>query len=93
MNKKANTIFFILGATLFNILITVSAIFLLLAVYANLLMHRVPESSQIWFILIIFIASVAISYVVYRSVINFLIKKINMEQYFDPIFGGRRWHS
>ena len=90
MNKKLNTILFILGATLFNIIITVAAILLLLTIYANLLMRRVPESSQIWFILIIFIASIAISYVVYRFVLNFLIKKIDMEQYFDPIFSGRR---
>ena len=90
MNKKLNTIFFILGATLFNILITVAAILLLLTIYANLLMRRIPESAQIWFILIIFIASIAISYVVYRFVLNYLIKKIDMERYFDPIFSGSR---
>ena len=92
MNKKLNTIFFILGATLFNILITITSFLLLLTLYAKLIMRRLPESAQAWSIPLIFIAAIAVSFVVYRFALNLLIKKIDMEQYFDPIFGGKRHH-
>ena len=90
MNKKANTILFILGATLFNILITILCFMLLLAIYANLLMRILPENAQAWAVVIIFIAAIALSFIIYRFTLRLLMKKINIEKYFDPIIGGRR---
>jgi len=89
MNKKANTLLFILGATLFNILITILAFILLLAIYANLIMRHLPVNAQTWALVVIFIAAIALSFVIYRFALRFLMKKINIDKYFDPIFGGR----
>jgi hypothetical protein len=89
MNKKMNTILFILGATLFNILVTVSAFLLLLIVYAKLLMRFLPESAQMWSFPVIFIAALALAFVVYRYLLRFLLKKVDMEKYFDPLFVSR----
>jgi len=90
MNKKVNTILFILGATVFNILITVLSFLLLLIVYAKFLLPRLPEGVQTWSFPLIFIAALAIAFIIYRYAIRFLIKKIDMEKYFDPLFVSRQ---
>ena len=90
MSKKTNTLWFVLGATIFNILVTVICFLLLLLIYARLLVPILPEAGIAWGFPIIFIASIAISFVVYRLALKILMKKINVEEYFDPIFGGRK---
>ena len=89
MNKRVNTVLFILGATLFNIIITVGSFLLLLTVYAKFIMRFLPEAAQAWSFPLLFIAAIAISFVVYRFVLKLLLKKIEMEKYFDPILGNR----
>ena len=86
MNKKVNTLLFVLCATVFNILVTVASFLLLLTVYAKLLMQSLPEESQAWSFPLIFIASMAIAFLAYRYVLRFLLKKVEVEKYFDPIF-------
>jgi len=85
MNKKVNTILFILGATVFNILVTVLAFFLLLIPYVNF-MSLMPEGGKIWSFPIIIIAAMVIAFIAYRYALRFLLKKIDMEKYFDPLF-------
>jgi Na+/phosphate symporter len=91
MNKKANTILFILGATLFNIIVTVLLIFLLFIGYVNFLMHLFPnpEVANTWAFSFIFLLSLVIAFIVYRRVLGFIAKKIDMEKYFDPLFVRR----
>ncbi|MCL2126914.1 MAG: leader peptide processing enzyme [Treponema sp.] len=90
MNKKVNTLFFIIGATLFNILITVLFFLLLLVVYARFIMPGLPEGAQAWAFPMIFIASIAASFAIYRFALKLLLKKIEMEKYFDPIISSKR---
>jgi hypothetical protein len=90
MNKKANTLLFVLGATVFNIVVTVACFLALLALYARLLMRLLPENFQAWAFPFIFIAAIALSFLIYRFTLKLLMKKIEVEKYFDPIFGGRR---
>jgi hypothetical protein len=89
VNKKVNTILFVLCATLFNILITVMSFLLLLTVYANFIIRLLPESTQAWAFPLIIMASLAVAFLVYRSVIRFLVKKIEIEEYFAPIFARK----
>jgi len=90
MSKKTNTLLFIVGATFFNILVTFLSFIILLVIYGYLLLPRLPQSAGAWAIPVIFIASIVISFLVYRFAIKFIMKKVNMEKYFDPIFGSRR---
>jgi len=90
MSKKTNTLLFIIGGTVFNIIITVLCFILLLVLYGSLLLPHLPQSSSSWVIPVIFIGSIVISFLVYRLVIKIVMKKIDMEKYFDPIFGPRR---
>jgi hypothetical protein len=94
MSKKTNTLFFILGATVFNIVITIIAFLALLLLFTFVIMPALPETTAnkaaSWAIPIIFISAIAISFAVYRIVLKLFMKKVNIEQHFDPIFGGRR---
>jgi hypothetical protein len=86
MNKKVNTILFILGATVFNIIVTVLSFLLLLIIYAKTLMRILPEVAQSWSFPFIFIAALGIAFFAYRYILRFLISRIEIEKYFDPIF-------
>jgi hypothetical protein len=91
MNKKVNTALFILGATVFNIMITVLSFLLLLFLYGKFLLRFLPQGAQTWTwsFTFIFIAAIAISFFVYKFAIGFLLKKIDVEKYFDPIINTR----
>jgi len=92
MNKKTNTLFFIIGATIFNIIITVLFFILLLVLYGAVLHPLLPQSSGVWIMPAIFVLSIVGSFFVYRLAVKILMKKVDMEKYFDPIFVKRR-HS
>jgi hypothetical protein len=89
MNKKANTLLFILGATLFNILVAVISFFALTVLYVKFIMPLIPETGQSWGFTMIFLAAIAISFLVYRYVLRYLLTKVNVEKYFDPLFVKR----
>jgi len=90
MSKKTNTLLFILGGTAFNILVTIISFIVLLLIYSKYFYARLPESTAAWIMPIIFIVSIVISFLAYRMVIKMITKKVDMEKYFDPIFGPRR---
>jgi len=86
MNKKVNTILFILGATVFNVLVAILSFFLFLILYAKFLAPLLPETTRSWGFTLIFVAAIAISILVYRVVLKYLLTKIDVEKYFDPLF-------
>jgi hypothetical protein len=90
MNKKVNTLLFVLGATLFNILVTVICFAALIVLYAKTIMTVIPENGRSWGFPLIFITSIVISFFVYRLVLKLLLKKVEVEKYFDPIFKRRK---
>jgi hypothetical protein len=90
MNKKTNTILFILGATVFNILVTLLSFVLLMLIYVKFIMVLLPETGRSWGFPIIFIAAIALSFVVSRLVLRLIIDKVDIDKYFDPIFGRKR---
>jgi phosphoglycerol transferase MdoB-like AlkP superfamily enzyme len=89
MNKKANTIIFILGATVFNVLVAIISFVLLILLYVNFFITLIPENAVPWYFFGIFIASLAISFVVYRYALKFILTKIDVDKYFDPLFVRR----
>jgi hypothetical protein len=89
MNKQLNTFLFIIGATVFNVLTTLLFIFLLLIIY-SLLKPYLPASVDSWIFVVVFIGGIALSFVVYRILIRFLMKKIDIDKYFTQLFRGKR---
>ena len=90
MSKKTNTFLFILGGTVFNILVTVLCFIIFLVIYSKFLYPQLPESSGAWVMPVIFIASIVVSFLIYRLAVKILIKKVDMEKHFDPIFSNRK---
>jgi hypothetical protein len=90
MNKRTNTVLFLIGGTLFNIIITILFSILFLIFYRIVLYPVLPESTTVWIMPVIFILSLAASFLVYRLIVKILTKKFKVEKYLDPIFGPRR---
>jgi len=89
MSKKTNTLLFILGGTVLNIIITVLSFLIFLAIYSRFLYPVLPESAAAWVLPVVFVAAIAVSFFVYRLAIKIVMKKVDMEKHFDPIFGRR----
>jgi len=86
MNKKVNTLLFILGATVFNVLVTIVSFIIFFLLYINFLAEHIPETGRSWSFTLIFLASIAVSFLVYRWLLKYLLKKVDVEKYFDPLF-------
>jgi phosphoglycerol transferase MdoB-like AlkP superfamily enzyme len=86
MNKKVNTVLFILGATLFNVFVALVSFVVLMLLYIKFLFVLIPEANRSWGFSIIFLGSIAVSFFVYRFVLKYLLTKIEIEKYFDPLF-------
>jgi len=90
MNKKTNTILFIIGGTIFNVFVTIISFLLFLLIYSKFLYGRINENAAAWLLPLFFAAAIAASFFIYRLAIKLLMKKIDMEKYFSPIFVRRK---
>lgn len=89
MNKKVNTVLFILGATAVNIITMLVILLLGIMLIGRLLSETAQESiGSILFILLFFV-SIGGSFVIYNRVIKLISKKVDMDKYFHPIFRPR----
>ena len=89
MSKKTNTLLFIIGGTIFNIFVTIISFLVFLFVYSKFFYGRVSGSAAAWMLPVFFAGAIAASFFAYRLAIKILIKKVDMEKYFDPIFARR----
>ena len=90
MNKKANTALFVLGATVFNVLIMIVIFVVLFVVFGRFIAPALPAQVNQILVLVIFIGSIVGTYFIYHRVVKYLSNKIDMEQYFDPIFKRKK---
>lgn len=90
MSKKSNTIIFMLGATMFNILVTVLSFIILFIVYSQLIAPHIPQENAAIGLPVIFIGAILLSFLIYRTVLKYIMKKIDVEKHFDPLFKPRR---
>ncbi len=89
MNKKTNTVLFILGATVFN-LITMAILFIVPLVILILLFGESLGSYFGIVSILLFFAALVSSFFVYGFVMKKLTAKINMDKYFEPIFKKKK---
>jgi len=89
VNKKLNTVFFILGATVFNVIVAIISFILLAIIYGRFIRDLIPEAGRHWGPNLLIIASIAISIFVYRFVLKALLARMDIEKYFDPLFVSR----
>ncbi len=90
MNKKLNTLLFILGATVVNILIMVVIFFAAFLLLTVALPRDVnPAMVQILMMLVFFGAIIG-TFFIYHRLIKFISAKIDMEKYFHPIISRKK---
>ncbi len=90
MNKKLNTVLFIIAGTVFNIVVTVLCIVLFAIVWGKVFMPHVGESLQYLGFIIAVFGGAILGFLIYRTVFSLISKKIDIEKYFDPLFKPRR---
>jgi hypothetical protein len=88
MSRKTNTLLFVLIATAANILLTVVSFLVLYLPYALLIAPRLPPSSVIWILALLFLAALIISFIVYQALLKLFIKKVDVRKHFDPLLKG-----
>jgi membrane protein implicated in regulation of membrane protease activity len=90
MNKKANTVIFILGATVVNVLIMLGIFIILFILYGRFIAPGLsPEINQI-VMLLLFIGSIVLTYFIYNKLIKYVSNKYDLDKYFDPIFKQKK---
>jgi hypothetical protein len=90
MNKKVNTLLFVLVASVLNIVLIIILFLLILAAAGALLPESASNSTVQLLMLGAFIISVVGSYTIYGMLIRLLSKRIDMDRYFHPIFRKKR---
>jgi membrane protein implicated in regulation of membrane protease activity len=87
MNKRLNSVLFILGATIANIIVMILVFAVLMVIFARFVAPLLtPMVNQI-ILLVLFIGSVVITYVLYHRLMRYLSQRYNLEEYFGPLFG------
>lgn len=91
MNRRLNTLLFIIAATLLNMALTGGFFLLLFILYVRFLLPRLPGDSAVWAFPLIFILALAGAFAVYRLVIALVFSRLKPERYFDPVFKPKKW--
>jgi heme/copper-type cytochrome/quinol oxidase subunit 2 len=88
MSKKTNTLLFVLIASLANILLTVVSFLLLCLPYTLFIAPRLPPSSVIWILALLFLLALAISFIVYQALLKLFMKKVDVRKHFESFVKG-----
>jgi len=89
MNKKANTALFVLGATVFNLVIMALLFFVPLILLSLIFGERLAGVFGVLSIVLFFAALVG-SFFVYGFVMKKVSARVDMDKYFEPIFKRRK---
>ncbi|MBA7563482.1 hypothetical protein ES708_05141 [subsurface metagenome] len=90
MNKKANTVLFLLGATVFNLLMMFLLIVMFLVLISAIFRDSLNPNMLSILMIIVFIGSIAASFFIYGRLVKWLSRKIDMEKYFLPLFRRKK---
>ena len=90
MNKKMNTLLFMLAGTVLNIVMML-ALFLLLLFGVNRIMSPDMDGTvkMVVFLLVVSLSVIG-TFFLYSKLIRWINKKWNLDQYLHPLFGKKR---
>lgn len=89
MNKKLNTVLFMLAGTVLNIFMMLAS-FLILLFLANFILT--PETGATMKMVVFFLVialSVIGSFLLYSRIVKWINEKYSLDQYMHPLFGKR----
>lgn len=85
-----NTILFMIGATVVNLVIMIGLILLGFLIISPLVNEDTSAQMGQFIILAVFIVALVLAFLIYNRLTKFIIKKFNLEQYMDPLFKPRK---
>jgi len=92
MNKKLNTVYFMLAATVLNLLILI-LLAVILGVSIGTLYQKLNINSEgfsLAAVIFILFGSIAGTFFLYSKIVKWAMNKWNLEQYLDPLFRRKR---
>ncbi|MFO8063829.1 MAG: hypothetical protein ACQETQ_02085 [Spirochaetota bacterium] len=92
MNKRLNTVLFILGATIANIILMMAVFLVLFVVFGRFVAPHISPNVGVYMLMGLFVASIVVTYFIYHWAVKKLSNKYDLESYFGPIFprkGGK----
>jgi membrane-bound acyltransferase YfiQ involved in biofilm formation len=89
VNKKLNTVLFMLGATVFNLLLLFVLILLAMLALTAAFGDRLGPSLMSILLIVVFLGAMVGSFLIYNQVVRLITRKIDMEKYFLPLFRRR----
>ncbi len=92
MNKKLNTVYFLLGATVLNLLIMLVLMSLLALIFilAYRNMEEVSQGLSLLAVLVVLIGGIAGTFFIYNRTIKWIVAKWKMDDYIEPLFRQSR---
>jgi len=92
MNKKLNTVLFLIGATVLNLLILASLAVLLGLLFGFL--YRDLEDVSValsWLaVLVILFGSIGGTFVLYSRIIKWIVRRWSLDDHIEPIFRSQK---
>ena len=89
MNKKLNTAIFMIIASIFNILLSLSLFILFIVGIAKIFNHKLPNYAIILIILSLF-AAMAITFFVYSFLMKKISEKWDLAKYLQTVLPGKK---
>jgi drug/metabolite transporter (DMT)-like permease len=89
MNKKLNTALFMIGATIFNLVLLFAIIILALLGITALFRDRLGPGTMSILLIVVFLAAMVGSFLIYNRIVKLISRRIDMEKYFLPLFKRR----
>ena len=90
MNRRLNSILFVMAATVANIVVMMLLFTVLLVVFARLIAPSLPPQVNQIMLMVLFVVSVVATYVIYHRVVRRLGERYDLQKYFGPIFSKDR---
>ncbi len=90
MSKKTNTVLFILGATVFNLVVIVVLMMISLLIVGLLSGGKLSPNLLSILMMVLFLGSIAGAFLLYSWLVRRLAQRINMDEYFLPLFRPKR---
>ena len=93
MNKKANTVFFLVAATVVNLLILLLSTVVLTSFFIVLYRNVGISVTLSWIaVIVILFGSIIFTFLVYSRLLRWVTRKWKLDSYLEPLFGSRHLH-
>jgi hypothetical protein len=90
MNKRVNTVLFVIGASVVNVIIMLVLFLALFVIFARFVAPSLSPGANQLIMVLIFVISIGVTYFIYHRLVRWISIKVDMDKYFDPIFGRKK---